>query len=169
MEIERKFLIDKNRLPEDYKSYPAKELRQGYVLHKPALRIRREKNLPDGDTKYIMTYKDKGGLARQEINVELPHDAGEKLFSKCDGHIIEKTRYLIPAEAKDSSSGRELTIELDVFSGEFSGLLYAEVEFDSVESANSYQPPEWFGKDLTGIRGFSNSELSQFGMPSKVR
>ncbi|MDD6550354.1 MAG: CYTH domain-containing protein [Lachnospiraceae bacterium] len=166
MEIERKFLIDKNHLPENYRSYPAKEMRQGYVLHHPALRIRRELLLPDGEAKYIMTYKDKGGLARQEINVELPHDAGEKLFSKCDGHIIEKTRYLIPAEASDVSTGRALTIELDVFSGEFTGLIYAEVEFDSVDSANAYQPPEWFGKDLTGIKGFSNSELSQYGMPS---
>lgn len=102
MEIERKFLIDKNKLPQDYKSYPAKELRQGYVLHRPALRIRREKNLPDGDTKYIMTYKDKGGLARQEINVELPHDAGEKLFSKCDGHIYRKDPLPDPGPSQGS-------------------------------------------------------------------
>ncbi|MQN00800.1 MAG: adenylate cyclase [Lachnospiraceae bacterium] len=164
MEIERKFLIDKGRLPENYKTYPSKSLKQGYVLHRPCLRIRKEQS-GDSDPRYIMTYKDNGGLARQEINIEVPADAGEKLFTKCDGHIIEKTRYLIPAGVKDTSSGRDLTIELDVFEGEFLGLVYAEVEFDSKDSARSYTPPEWFGKDVTEIRGFSNSDLSLNGLP----
>ncbi|MGN0241862.1 MAG: adenylate cyclase, partial [Candidatus Weimeria sp.] len=110
--------------------------------------------------------KDSGGLSREEINIPLPAEAGEKLFTKCEGHIIDKTRYLIPAGSADAASGRELTIELDVYHGELSGLIYAEVEFDSVDSANAYKPPKWFGKDLTGIRGFSNSDLSRFGMPS---
>ena len=166
MEIEHKYLIEKSKLPAGYDTYPAKSVKQGYLLHKPALRIRKEILLPDGEPKYTLTYKDSGELAREEINIPLPADAGEKLFTKCDGHIIEKTRYLIPAGVKDTTSGRDLTIELDIFSGELNGLIYAEVEFDSIESANAYKPPEWFGKDLAGIKGFSNSDLSRSGMPS---
>lgn len=160
MEIERKFLIDQDRIPFDISAFPYKEIKQGYILHSPALRIRKE------NEDYILTYKDKGGLSREEINITIPSDAGEKLFTKCDGHIIDKTRYLIPADTKDLTSGRDLVIELDVFHGEFSSLCYAEVEFDSEESAHSYNPPEWFGRDVTGIRGFSNSDLSKYGMPS---
>lgn len=159
MEIERKFRIYRNQIPFDLNTFPRKEIKQGYILHSPALRIRKEND------EFILTYKDKGGLSREEINVTLPAPAGEKLFTKCDGHIIDKTRYLIPAEVKDPVSGRALVIELDVFHGEFDSLCYAEVEFDSEDSANSYVPPAWFGKDLTGIRGFSNSDLSLYGIP----
>lgn len=168
MEIERKFLIDKADLPDDYASYPSHELKQGYILHSPALRIRKTSQ-DGGESTYTLTYKDKGGLARQEINIDLPAEAGEKLFTKCEGHVIDKTRYLIPAGVSDPTSGRALTIELDVFHGEFKRLIYAEVEFDSEETAKAYEPPKWFGKDLTGIRGFSNSELSKYGMPAACR
>lgn len=162
MEIERKFRIYKNQIPFDYTAFPSKEIRQGYILHSPALRIRKEND------DYILTFKDKGGLSREEININLPSDAGEKLFTKCDGHIIDKTRYIIPAGVTDSASGRDLIIELDIFHGEFDSLCYAEVEFDSLESAGLYNPPEWFGKDLTGIRGFSNSDLSKYGLPDEA-
>ena len=166
MEIEHKYLINKSDLPDGYDTYPAKSIKQGYLLHKPALRIRKEILLPDGEPKYTLTYKDSGGLAREEINIPLPSDAGEKLFTKCEGHIIDKTRYLLPAGVTDSTSGRDLPTALDIFSGQLTGLIYAEVEFDSIDSANAYKPPKWFGKDLTGIKGFSNSDLSRFGMPN---
>jgi CYTH domain-containing protein len=162
MEIERKFRIYRNQIPFDISEFPSKEIRQGYILHSPALRIRKE------NEDYILTYKGRGSLSREEINITLPEAAGEKLFTKCDGHLIDKTRYLIPANAKDATSGRDLVIELDIFHGEFDSLCYAEVEFDSEESANSYIVPDWFGKDLTGIHGFSNSDLSKYGLPADI-
>ena len=162
MEIERKFRIYRNQIPFDISRFPSKEIRQGYILHSPALRIRKE------NEDYILTYKDRGGLSREEINITLPEAAGEKLSTKCDGQLIDKTRYLIPANAKDATSGRDLVIELDIFHGEFDSLCYAEVEFDSEESANSYIVPGWFGKDLTGIHGFSNSDLSKYGLPADI-
>ena len=63
------------------------------------------------------------------------------------------------------TSGRELIIELDLFHGEFEPLCYAEVEFDSVESAKSYVPPAWFGREVTEEVGYSNSDLSKYGPP----
>lgn len=36
-----------------------------------------------------------------------------------------------------------LTIELDVFSGVYDGLILAEVEFPTVEEAEAFVPPEW--------------------------
>ena len=49
MEIEHKYLINKSDLPDGYDTYPAKSIKQGYLLHKPALRIRKEILLPDGE------------------------------------------------------------------------------------------------------------------------
>ena len=36
-----------------------------------------------------------------------------------------------------------------------------EVEFSSIDEANSFNPPEWFGKDVTHDGRFHNSYLSQ--------
>ncbi len=61
-----------------------------------------------------------------------------------------KTRYLIPE--KDG-----LTIELDVFDAPYEGLYLAEVEFSSEEQALSYNPPVWFGEDVTNSGKYHNS------------
>ena len=46
-----------------------------------------------------------------------------------------------------------------------SGLIVAEIEFDSVEKAEGFQPPKWFGKDITSDKRYKNAHLSQDGMP----
>ena len=54
-----------------------------------------------------------------------------------------------------------LKIELDVFHGVHQGLILAEVEFSSEEEANAYQPPEWFGEDVTFDGRYHNSYMSK--------
>jgi CYTH domain-containing protein len=54
-----------------------------------------------------------------------------------------------------------LTIELDVFEGQYEGLMLAEVEFKNLEEAHSFTPPSWFGKDVTLTGEYQNSRLSQ--------
>ena len=146
MEIERKFLITK--LPEDLNSYPFHLIEQGYLNTDPVLRVRRQ------DDEYYLTYKGKGFLAREEYNLPLTREAYEHLIGKADGNIIRKKRYLIPIE------GSSLTIELDVFDSPFAPLIIAEVEFDSIEEAESFTPPAWFKEDVTEDRHYSNSYLS---------
>ena len=146
MEIERKFLITK--LPEDLNSYPFHLIEQGYLNTDPVLRVRRQ------DDEYYLTYKGKGFLAREEYNLPLTRKAYEHLIEKADGNIIRKKRYLIPIE------GSSLTIELDVFDSPFAPLIIAEVEFDSIEEAESFTPPAWFKEDVTEDRHYSNSYLS---------
>ena len=73
---------------------------------------------------------------------------------KTDGIFIEKTRYLIPYAEKH-------TIELDVFHGALAPLVLAEVEFSSVEEADAFTPPSWFGEDVTNCSKYHNSNLSK--------
>ena len=54
-----------------------------------------------------------------------------------------------------------LTAELDVFEGLFDGLVFVEVEFDSLDAATTFEPPEWFDEDVTKDRRYHNSYLSQ--------
>lgn len=147
MEIERKFLIDKEKLPENLEQYPHNELEQAYIITEPVLRVRKK------DNQYILTYKGQGLMKREEVEFMLPKEAYEKLLTKCEGNIISKVRYRIPE--KDN-----LTIELDIFHGDLEGLYLAEVEFPNEEDAYGYLPPAWFGKEVTQTNTFHNSTLS---------
>lgn len=148
MEIERKFLIKKEMLPEHLEQYPHSLFQQAYIITQPVLRIRKK------ESQYILTYKGEGLMTREEIEFPLSQEAYEKLLTKSEGNILSKTRYRIP----DRES---LCIELDVFHGKFEGLFLAEVEFSSEEEALSYCPPAWFGKEVTSIHTFHNSNLSK--------
>lgn len=142
MEIERKFLI--KELP-DLSQYESKHITQGYLSTNPVVRVRE-----DGD-KYYLTYKGKGLLAREEANLPLTKESFEHLVEKSDGKIIRKTRHLIPLVP--------YTIELDVFEGDHAPLIMAEVEFPSIEAANAFTPPAWFGEDVTEDPRYHNSNM----------
>ena len=79
MEIERKFLI--KTLPSDLESYPSSHIEQAYLNEQPVLRIRKK------DDTYILTYKSKGMLAREESEFSLTQEAYEHLRTKADGKI----------------------------------------------------------------------------------
>ena len=145
MEIERKFLV--NSLPDNLFSYPSRQIEQAYLCTSPVVRIRHL------DDEYILTYKSGGMLARQEVELPLTAEAYAHLREKADGTIISKKRYVIPLND-------HLTIELDIFEGMLTGFIMAEVEFASIEEANEFVAPEWFGKDVTFLSDFHNSNLS---------
>lgn len=145
MEIERKYLI--RRLPENLSQYQCKKIAQGYICTNPVVRIRKS------DDEYYLTYKSKGLMAREEYNLPLTPEGYEHMLPKIDGRLIEKSRYLIPLEGK-------LTAELDIFEGDLAPLIIVEVEFDSLDAANSFIPPEWFGEDVTESRKYHNSNLA---------
>lgn len=149
MEIERKFLIQ--MLPESLEKYESKKIAQGYLCTDPVVRIRRS------NENYYMTYKGAGLMVREEYNLPLTKEAYEHMLPKIDGLLISKTRYLIPLDGG-------LTAELDIFEGELAPLVLAEVEFDTVEAADSFIPPQWFGEDVTNSGRYHNSYLSQRGL-----
>ena len=142
MEIERKFLI--KELP-DLSKFDYVDIEQGYLCTHPVVRIRKKND------KYILTYKGSGLMAREEIEAELTKEAYEHLREKIDGHAITKRRYLIPFAP--------YTIELDVFEGHKKGLIMAEVEFPSIEEAQNFVAPDWFGEDVTDDGRYHNSNM----------
>ena len=147
MEIERKYLIQSP--PDGYETWPSHQIEQAYLCTEPVVRIRRE------DDSFYLTYKSKGLLAREEYNLPLTGEAYAHLLEKADGIILSKRRYRKPIE------GTDLTIEMDVFSGNYEGLILAEVEFPSIEAANTFVPPAWFGEDVTLSGEYQNSRLSR--------
>jgi len=161
MEIERKFTI--KELPANLNSYPSHHIEQGYLNTSPVVRIRKE------DDEYYLTYKGRGMLAREEVNLTLSRDAYYHLRDKVDGKIISKRRYLIPlpnpafqekAGLPSPPADYQLTIELDIFDPPFAPLIMAEVEFGSTEAAEAFLPPAWFDKDVTYCPEYHNSYLA---------
>ena len=152
MEIERKYLIAYDRIPFTLEEMPHHIIEQAFLCTAPVVRVRKE------DDSYYMTYKGGGLMAREEYNLPLTKEAYDHLLPKADGNIITKTRYIIPFN--ENSINKPLTIELDVFEGKFKGLYLAEVEFESVEDANAFLPPDWFGEDVTYDGKYHNSRMS---------
>lgn len=149
MEIERKYLV--RHMPDNLSQYESQKIAQGYLCTEPVVRVRRSND------SYYMTYKGAGLMVREEYNLPLTQSAYEHLVAKIDGLLIEKTRYLIPL-------ADNLTAELDIFEGKLEPLTLIEVEFGSVEDANAFTAPEWFGEDVTESGRYHNSYLSRHGL-----
>lgn len=146
MEIERKFIP--TNLPEDLNQFKHHKIEQAYLNTAPVIRIRKQ------DNEYFLTYKGGGMMAREEYNLPLNETSYNHLLTKADGNVITKTRFLIPIHDN-------LTAELDIFEGKFAGMLLVEVEFDSIDQANNFVPPNWFGEDVTNDGRYHNSYLSK--------
>lgn len=146
-EIEKKYLVDKHNIPGDLDSYAYHDIEQAYLNTQPVVRIRKS------DNDFYLTYKSKGFMEREEYNLPLDEKSYYHLLKKADGNIISKRRYLIPMD--------QYTIELDVFSGAFDGLVLAEIEFASIDEANAFIPPSWFIDDVTFSTKYHNSTLSK--------
>lgn len=149
MEIEKKFLV--KNIDFDLQQYHSYEMEQGYLNVSPVVRIRRK------NEDYILTYKSKaadceGVCVNQEVEVPLNQESFLHLKEKIDGHMVEKTRYIIPYG--------EYKIELDIFRGDYEGLVVAEVEFPTVEAAESFSEPSWFGKNVSDDYHYRNAYMA---------
>ena len=150
-EIERKFLVKK--VPKNLKSYPHKEIVQGY------LRIRgRFVRLRKMGTRYFLTKKTGSGLVRDEDERRITKDKFGDLWEKTRGRRVGKTRYLISLED-------DLIAELDKYRGSLEGLFTVEVEFETVKEAKVFKPPKWFGKEVTTNARYTNKNLAIEGLP----
>lgn len=155
-EIERKWLVDKEKIPFNLTDYKPLRMKQSYISFSPTIRLRNT-----NDESYVLCVKtkaEKGNLGRDEFETKLSKEEYEGLLLKIDGNIVEKTRYCVPA-------GDGLTMEFDIFEGSLEGLAYMEIEFDSEESAKSFLTPEWAIADVSFDHRFKNTALAKYGIP----
>ena len=149
MEIEKKFLL--HSLPIGIDQYDSVEIEQAYISIDPTIRLRMRNN------DYFLTVKKNGILAREEAEFVITKEQFNHLWMKIETNIIKKTRFLIPIQ-------NGLTAELDIYYGILQGLMTIEVEFTSIEQANCFVPPEWFGADITDDLKYRNSQLAVNGL-----
>ncbi|MCC8075586.1 MAG: hypothetical protein LIO95_06575 [Clostridiales bacterium] len=145
MEIERKFWL--TAFPTDYPEIVHLETDQGYLANVPVtVRIRRSRNCATGDCTYILCIKSKGTLSRHEVETPIERSQFEELAGMLDRPMVHKDyhAYRLP-------DGHVLECS-EVDHGAFS---YAEVEFESEEAANAWEPLPCLGKELTYDKRFT--------------
>jgi adenylate cyclase len=155
VEIERKFLVDEP--PADLGSYPSEPIQQGYLAvtdEGVEVRVRRR------GRQAALTVKSGEGRIRLEEEIEIDEHRFASLWPLTESRRIEKVRHLVP-------SGGGLTIELDVYGGHLSGLMIAEVEFESEEESHAFEPPEWLGTEVTDDPRYKNRALAVDGLPER--
>lgn len=148
IEIERKFLVFPERLPE---LKGGQRIIQGYLCETPLIRFRLL------DDKVIINIKkllDNG--SRFELETENPTPTPSEYISLQKMAIIppiEKIRYRIPYE--------ELLWEVDVYQGENLGLITADVELPSLDYNVNF--PEWVDStsDITSDTKYFNLNLGR--------
>ena len=145
LEIERKFLV-----AGDYKSLATSHSRiiQGYICSERGKTVRVRLR----DNRGYLTIKGPsldGGLSRYEFEKEIAKDEALSLLRLCEPGIIDKIRWLVPAERH--------TFEVDEFFGENEGLVVAEVELSGENEKHEQMP--FLGLEVTGDRRYYNSQL----------
>ncbi len=154
VEIERKFVL--TEIPSAGVLGIGEPLRQGYIAEDGDVEVR----IRITKSAATLTVKAGGGLTRTEMEVPISGDGAEALWAHTEGRRIEKTRHRVALGEVGES-----VADIDVYSGELSGLCTAEVEFDSEVDAATFIAPAWFGREVTGERQWSNAALARHGRP----
>ena len=150
-EIERKFLVSSGNWRDDADA--GMDLRQAYVvtMEDRSARVR----ILAGERAKLTIKIGKSAVVRDEFEYDLPLADGLELLTQAVGLVIEKTRYRVPVS--------DFLWEIDVYRGELSGLVVAEVEMASVDDHPAL--PAWIGREVTGDRRYSNQYLALDGLP----
>jgi len=146
-EIERKFLVQ--WLPDNLKRRRHFIIEQGYLATESA---GRQVRLRKRGKATSLTFKVGRGSHREEREVKVSPKQFSTLWPGTAGRRLRKVRYEIPWEG--------LLIEVDIYRGRHEGLVVAEVEFPDTASCRRFEPPWWFGREVTGEKRYSNVRLA---------
>ena len=144
-EIERKFLVDKDKWKNEGKQL---KMKQAYLMidgHK-VVRVRIA-----NDKAYLTIKGNLVGITRDEFEYEVPVNDAIQMMNLRVGAIVEKTRHIVTFNGK--------TWEIDVFEGENSGLIIAEIELNNEEEP--FEKPDWVLNEVSMDDRYFNFNLSK--------
>ena len=148
MEIERKYLVTSD----SYKQMAVARYHicQGYISREKTGTVR----IRITDDKAYLTIKGKpaaGHFARYEWEKEIDVQEAKELMQLCQGTIIDKTRWIVPAAEEG------FKWEVDEFHGKHEGLTIAEIELTSEEQ--EVEKPDFVGEDVTSDPRYYNANM----------
>ncbi len=159
MEIERKFLL--SGVPPTMRFARREAIRQGYLALDGDTEVRL-RITPDGA---VLTIKSGRGGVRVEEEIALQTPQAEALWELTEGRRVQKARRKV--RLAGPADGPELIAEVDEYSGALDGLVVVEVEFPDEATSRGFEPPAWFGRELTDDRRYANRSLASDGMPEE--
>lgn len=160
LEIERKFLVDKDTALEICKGSESVMVTQGYFLSNSGITIR--VRIVDGAIKldnpiakcvkaYLTIKGPSNGIMCDEYEYQIPvDDANEMLERFCGDRVIRKIRNYI-------NVGKDLW-EVDIFMARHYGLCLAEIEL--ADEDEEVILPEWLGEEVTKLKEYKNYYLA---------
>jgi adenylate cyclase len=145
-EIERKFLV-KN---DSWRAAAGDgvELRQAFVFSRESRCVVRIRTAMT--TAFITMKGQRENISRAEYEYEIPLVDAEEMLLLCDSHAVEKVRYPV------IHAGYMWVV--DVFSGNNTGLVLAEIELSSEDEIFDF--PAWVGEEVSSDDRYCNSRLA---------
>ena len=144
MEIEKKFLVDKDNMPSLTTNVRIEQHYLNSINDKWLIRLRQ------WDNDYFMELKTVGDVSREELKFKITKEE----YLEGIKHSIKKlrkTRYLF--------FEKDLSYEIDIYDDyEF---ITVEVEFESEEEADKFVAPIWFKEDVTQDYKYRNNNLAK--------
>jgi adenylate cyclase len=141
-EIERKFLVSGM----EWRQGPGVAYCQGYLNRDPERTVRVR---IAGDQAFFTIKGIAKGISRAEFEYEIPVSDAEQLLQLCDGHLIQKRRYVV------SYGGHRW--EIDEFHGDNEGLIIAEIELEREDQP--FARPDWLGQEVSEDPRYFNANL----------
>lgn len=153
VEHERRFVVVRN----DWRTHAHSPTRifQGWLCYHDGLYVRVRISGNVGSVACKIPIGDPGEGRRLEIEAGVGADMANDLAARCVASL-EKTRWLVPVA--------EHTYEVDEYHKELNGVVVAELE----NPPDLLSVPLWIGKDVTGMREWSNYALAVHGAPPGV-
>jgi adenylate cyclase len=118
---------------------------KGYATVGLLVRVRRS-----GDKAFLTLKGPRVGISCDEFEYPIPvEDALAMLKSYATGGVLSKTRYEVPVG--------NCTFEVDIFEGELTGLVVAEVEL--LNENQTVFLPDWLGREVSDDMAYTNISL----------
>lgn len=148
MEIERKWLVDKEKVVPMLKV--GVRIEQHYINDLNDEWLIRARKI---GSVHLLTLKNEGLITRDELEYDITEeDYLETIkFSK---KSINKTRFYLELDPE-----KEKYYELDVFDDH--DFIICEVEFETIEDADAFVPPEWCVEEVTDDSNYQNVILAK--------
>lgn len=155
LEIERKYLLteDPRKLIEDgvISFLHEQRIEQTYTAmdKDEELRVRRIVDVNTKKVSFTHTFKRGVGLAREEVEYEI----NESLYTQ----IMKAFGYIPLTKNRITAKYGDITVEIDIY--DQVNFTVVEVEFNSMEAADTFVPPAWFGEEISFNKTYSNKAV----------
>ncbi len=163
-EIERKFLVTQSALVEAgiydrIAKMPYMDIIQGYIPSDGSQWVRLRQTLYTLHNRtvigeeYTWTIKGSGSVDRPERETPIWKQQFHVMWPVFEALSLHKHRY-------EMESRGAKVLHLDFYKNGESGLITAEVEFDTPEQCEAYAPENWFGFEVSHEKEWTNYAMA---------